>query len=145
MNRGRPQIFDRGRAAFPEYWIGRFGERLDAAAAQYTVRPTTEEALDRLDVNQYDAADASIVAQAAPEVLEQLLKASSGRQFRSRIRVLLALGSMASLDPAAQAASARFAATLRSWSDADPITRIRLAQYLPQQPTHDSAPGGLAP
>lgn len=140
-NRSRPQIFDRSRTAFPEYWTGEFGDRLDAAAAQYIVRPSTEEALDRLDINQYNAADASIVAQAAPEVLEQLLKASSGRKFRSRIRVFLALGSMAPNDPAAAAASAHFAATLRAWADADPITRIRMAQYLPRQSANDGPPG----
>lgn len=141
VNRGRPQVFERSRAPFPEYWSGRFGERLDAAAVRYIVRPSTEEAFDRLDINHYDPADASIVAQAAPEVLEQLLKASSGRKFRSRIRVLLALGSMAPDDPAAVAASARFATTLRAWADADPITRIRLAQYLQQGLANDTAPG----
>ena len=134
INRRRPQIFDRSKAAFPEHFTGRFGEQLDAAAAHYIVRPTTEEALDRLDIDAYNSDDASIVAQASPEALEQLLKASTGRKFRSRVRVLLALGSMAPNDPAAAAASARFATALRAWADADPIAAIRLRQYLPPNP-----------
>ena len=73
INRRRPQIFDRSKAAFPEHFTGRFGEQLDAAAALYIVRPTTEEALDRLDIDAYNSDDASIVAQASPEALEQLL------------------------------------------------------------------------
>lgn len=133
VNRGRPQIFDRKNSAFPEYWTGYFGEQLDIAAAKYIVRPSTEEVLDRLDVNAYNPEDASIVAQESPEVLEQLLRASSGRIFRSRIRVLLALGSMAPHDPEAIATSARFAKTLEAWAQADPITAIRLRQYLPRQ------------
>jgi hypothetical protein len=131
VNRWRPQIFDRSITSFPEHFTGRFGEQLDVAAAQYIVRPTTEEALDRLDVNAYNSDDASIVAQASSEALEMLLKASTGRKFRSRIRVLLALGSMAPNDPEAAATSARFIATLKAWADADPITAIRLRQYLP--------------
>jgi hypothetical protein len=134
INRWRPQIFDRSKAAFPEHFTGRFGEQLDAAAALYIVRPTTEEALDRLDVNAYNADDASIVAQTSSDALVQLLKASTGRKFRSRVRVLLALGSMAPNDPTAAATSAHFAATLRAWADADPITAIRLRQYLPPNP-----------
>lgn len=131
--KSQPQVFDRRRTAFPEHFAGRFGEQLDAAAAQYIVRPSTEEALDRLDVNAYNSEDASIVAQASPEALEQLVRTATSRKFRSRVRVLLALGSMAPNDPAASAASARFAATLKAWADADPITAIRLRQYLPQQ------------
>ena len=134
INQLRPQIFDRSKAAFPENFTGRFGEQLNAAASQYIVRPTTEEALDRLDANAYNSDDARIVAQASQEELEQLLKASTGRKFRSRVLSLLALGSMAPNDPAAAATSVRFAATLQSWADADPITAIRLRQYLPSKP-----------
>lgn len=134
LNRSQPRIFDRSEAAFPENFAGRFGEQLDAAAARYIVRPTTEEALDRLDINAYHPDDASIVARASSEELEHLLKASTGRKFRSRVRVLLALGSMAPNDPAAAATSTSFASTLRAWSDADPITAIRLMQYLPSNP-----------
>jgi hypothetical protein len=130
LNKWRPEIFDRSKSAFSENFVGRFGEQLDAAAAQYIVRPTTEEALDRLEVDAYHPDDASIVAQASSEVLEQLLKASTGRKFRSRVRVLLRLGSMAPNDPAAAATSARFAAMLQTWADADPITALRLKQYL---------------
>ena len=133
-NRWRPQVFDRNQTSFPEHFSGRFGEQLDAAAAQFIVRPTTEEVLDRLDVNAYNPDDASIVARASLETLEQLVKASTGRNFRSRVRVLLALGSMAPNDPEAIATSARFAGKLREWADADPITRIRLRQYLPVDP-----------
>lgn len=129
-NRWRPQIFDRTGAAFPENFTGRFGELLDAAAERYIVRPTAEEALDRLDVNAYNSEDASIVAKASSETLEQMLKASTGRKFRSRVRVLLALGAMAPNDPAAAATSIHFAATLQAWADEDPITAIRLRQYL---------------
>jgi len=131
VNRWRPQIFDRSNTSFPEHFTGRFGNQLDAAAAQYIVPPTTEEALDRLDINAYNADDASIVAQASSEALEQLIKASTGRKFRARVQVFLALGSMAPNDPEAAATSTRFAATLRAWADADPITAIRLRQYLP--------------
>jgi len=134
INRWRPHIFDRSKAAFPENFIGRFGEQLDAAAALYIVPLTTEEALDRLDVNAYNADTASIVAQAPLEVLEQLIKASTGHKFRSRVRVLLALGSMAPNDPAATDTSARFAAMLRAWADEDPITAIRLQHYLSSNP-----------
>lgn len=133
-NRWRPQIFDRSQTSFPENFAGRFGEQLDAAAAQFIVPPTTEEVLDRLDVNAYSPNDASIVAKASLDTLEQLLKASTGRKFRSRVRVLLALGSMAPNDPQAVATSAGFAAKLRAWADSDPITAIRLRQYLPTEP-----------
>jgi len=133
-NRWRPQVFDRSQTSFPEHFAGRFGEQLDAAAEQFIVRPTTEEVLDRLDVNAYNPEDASIVARASLETLEQLVKAATGRNFRSRVRVLLALGSMAPNDPAAVATSALFAPKLRELSDADPITRIRLRQYLPMDP-----------
>ena len=131
LNRLRPEIFDRSKAAFPENFTGKFGEQLDAAAARYIVGPTTEEALDHLDVNAYHPDDASIVARASSQELEQLLKSSTGAKFRSRVRVLLTLGSMAPNDTAAAETSARFAATLRAWSDADPITAIRLKQYMP--------------
>ena len=134
VNQWRPQMFDRSNTAFPEHFAGRFGEQLDAAAARYIVPPTAEEVLDRLDVNAYHPDDASIVARAPLEMLEQLVRASTGRKFRSRVRVLLALGSMAPNDPEAAATSARFAATLSAWADADPITAIRLRQYLPPNP-----------
>jgi hypothetical protein len=132
VNQGRPRIFDRRATSFPEYFSGPYGEQLDAAAVRYIVRPTTEEALDRLDINAYNSEDASLVAEASLDELEALLKASRGRTFRARIRVLLALGSMAPNDPAASAKAAGFAARLREWADADPITAVRLRQYLPE-------------
>lgn len=133
-HKSEPRMFDRRNSAFPENFSGHYGDVLDEAAAKYIVGPSTEEALDLLDVNAYDPENAIIVARASSEVLEKLVKASTGRKFRSRVRVLLALGSMAPGDPKAAATSAQFAATLKAWANADPITAIRLRQYLPQEP-----------
>ncbi|WP_431102969.1 P-loop NTPase fold protein [Roseateles noduli] len=130
-HKNHPRIFDRNFAAFPEHFSGAFGEKFSEAAAKYTQQPTTEEVLNRLDVNAWNPEDASIVAKAPRAELEALVRGASGTTFRSRIRVLLQLGSMNAKDPKTAETSKWFASLLQEWAAADPVTAIRLKQYLP--------------
>jgi hypothetical protein len=131
--KGTPQIFDRNRSSFPEHFTGAFGSRLRAAFEEHRVVPSPEEALGRIDVDEgYSAADVEIVSRIDSAEIGRLIRAVSGRAFRARVRTLLRLASLLPDNPEAGRVSRETAALLQSWADADPVTAIRLRQYLPR-------------
>lgn len=131
-HKATPNIFDRSKTAFPEHFTGKYGERLQTAAEDHITKPSIEISLDRIHVNKgWNPDDVRIVAEVNPAEIERLLRNASGRLFRARIQALLQLGSMAPDEPRAAEVTATTVMLIKAWASADPVTAIRLRQYMP--------------
>lgn len=131
-NQSRPEVFEQVNGAFSDKFTGAFSDRIRAECHKHKVPPTLDEALDRIDFGRgWNPQDIRIVSQATPAEIESLLLNSEGRQFRNRLLSLLQIGKLQDAQEGDKRVSDQTLEFLKELAEKDPITRIRMRQYLP--------------
>lgn len=135
-NQSRPAVFDQVDGAFRDMFSGAFADRLRAEAAMHKVRPSIEEALDRIDFERgWNPEDIRVVGNADADEIERLLRNSEGYRFRARLQTLLRIGTLKDAQEGEKRASEQTLELLKKLATEDPITAIRMRQYIPADAT----------
>ncbi|HEY3045882.1 MAG TPA: hypothetical protein VGJ72_00255, partial [Polaromonas sp.] len=93
---------------------------------------SVEEALDRIDFERgWNPEDIRVVGNADPDEIERLLRNSEGHRFRARLLTLLRIGSLQDAQEGEKRVSEQTLELLKRLASEDPITAIRLRQYIP--------------
>jgi hypothetical protein len=131
-NQHRPAVFGQVDGAFRDMYSGAFADRLRKESERHKARPSVEEALDRIDFERgWNPEDIRVVGNADPDEIERLLRNSEGHRFRARLLTLLRIGSLQDAQEGEKRVSEQTLELLKRLASEDPITAIRLRQYIP--------------
>lgn len=138
-NQGRPTVFDMVDGAFSDSFKGPFAERIRAEKERLKSKASVEEALDRIDVSQsWNSEDIRVVGKADANEIETLLRNSQGKIFRARVRALLQIGAFPDAQEGEKRVSQLTLEILKRLASEDPVTAIRLRQYIPTDTTQEA-------
>ena len=133
-NQHRPGVFGQSDGPFREMYKGEFAERLRLENERHKTPPTIEEALDRIDFDRgWNPEDIRVVGKANLSEIERLLRTSEGHRFRTRLRTLLRVGTLADAKEDEKRVSEQALELLKTLAREDPIMAIRMRQYIPAE------------
>jgi hypothetical protein len=133
VSQDRPEVFKQANGSFSQEYSVEVVDRIRAECNRHNAPPSFEEALDRIDFDRgWNPEDIRFVSKAVPADIERLLLNSEGQQFRARLRSLLQIGKLQDAQEDAKRVSEQTLEFLKRLANEDPITAIRMRQYIPE-------------